>query len=59
VIFLGIKRPGRESDHSPPSSVEVKNGGAIPTLADMSSWLDVLIIKEEHHPLISCVIVRL
>jgi hypothetical protein len=22
---LGIKRPGREADHSPPSSVEVKN----------------------------------
>jgi hypothetical protein len=23
--FLGVKRPGRESDHSPPSSTEVKN----------------------------------
>jgi hypothetical protein len=23
--FLGVKRPGREADHSPPSSVEVKN----------------------------------
>jgi hypothetical protein len=22
---LGFKRPGREADHSPPSSVEVKN----------------------------------
>jgi hypothetical protein len=25
VLSLGIKRPGRESDHSPPSSSEVKN----------------------------------
>jgi hypothetical protein len=23
--FLGVKRPGREADHSPPSSTEVKN----------------------------------
>jgi hypothetical protein len=25
VISLGVKRPGREADHSPPSSAEVKN----------------------------------
>jgi hypothetical protein len=31
VIFLGIKRVGREGDHSP-SSAEIKNGGAIPSL---------------------------
>jgi hypothetical protein len=24
-LFLGVKRPGREADHSPPSSAEVKN----------------------------------
>jgi hypothetical protein len=28
----GVKRPGREADHSPPSSAQVKNGGAIPPL---------------------------
>jgi hypothetical protein len=28
----GVKRPGRDADHSPPSSAEVKNGGAIPEL---------------------------
>jgi hypothetical protein len=28
----GVKRPGREADHLPPSSAEVKNGGAIPPL---------------------------
>jgi hypothetical protein len=25
VLSLGVKRPGREADHSPPSSAEVKN----------------------------------
>jgi len=25
ALFLGVKRPGREADHSPPSSAEVKN----------------------------------
>jgi hypothetical protein len=31
---------GREGDHSPPPSVEVKNGGAIPPLPHKSSWRD-------------------
>jgi hypothetical protein len=34
----GIKRPGREADHSPPPSEEVKNGGAVPSRPHMSSW---------------------
>jgi hypothetical protein len=25
ILSLGLKRPGREADHSPPSSAEVKN----------------------------------
>jgi hypothetical protein len=29
---LGIKQPGREADHSPPSSVEVKSGVIPPLL---------------------------
>jgi hypothetical protein len=28
VLSPGLKWPGREADHSPPSSVAVKNGGA-------------------------------
>jgi hypothetical protein len=32
-----VKRPGREVDHSPPASAEVKNSGAIPQLPCMSS----------------------
>jgi hypothetical protein len=34
----GVKLQGREADHSPPSSAEVKNGGAIPSLPHMSAW---------------------
>jgi hypothetical protein len=30
--LLGVKWPGREADHLPPSSAEVKNGGVIPPL---------------------------
>jgi predicted heme/steroid binding protein len=36
--FPGLKRPGREVDRSPPSSAEVKNGGAISALPRTSSW---------------------
>jgi hypothetical protein len=25
ALSLGVKRPGREADHSPPSNAEVKN----------------------------------
>jgi hypothetical protein len=32
----GLKQLGRETDHSLPSSTEVKNGGAIPTLPKSS-----------------------
>jgi hypothetical protein len=37
ALLPGIKRPGLEADHSPPSTAEVKNGGAIPPLLNMSS----------------------
>jgi hypothetical protein len=33
----GLKRQGREADHAPPFSAEVKNGGAIHPLLHMSS----------------------
>jgi hypothetical protein len=32
----GVKRQGREADHSSPSSAEVKKGGAIRSLPNMS-----------------------
>jgi hypothetical protein len=44
-LFPGIKRPGRESDHLPPSRVEVKNNGAIPLLPHTTSWRSSYLIK--------------
>jgi hypothetical protein len=41
----GVKRPGREAAHSPPSRAEVRNGGAIPPLPYMSSWHSASLIK--------------
>jgi hypothetical protein len=38
LISPGVKRPGREADHSPTSSAEVKNDGAVPTLPHVPSW---------------------
>jgi hypothetical protein len=35
----------READHSPPSSAEVKNGGAITPLPHTSSWRGVQLIE--------------
>jgi hypothetical protein len=37
-FFPGVKRPGCEADHSPPSSAEIKNGECIPPLPHASSW---------------------
>jgi hypothetical protein len=36
ALSLGVKRPGRETDHLPSFIAEVKNGGAIPPLPHMS-----------------------
>jgi hypothetical protein len=36
--FLEVKRQGREADHSPPSSAEVKNGGTLLPFLRTSSW---------------------
>jgi hypothetical protein len=33
-----LKRPKCEADHSPPSSTEIKNSGAIPPLPHTSLW---------------------
>jgi hypothetical protein len=35
--FAGVKRSGREADHSPPSSAEAKNSRAMISLHHMSS----------------------
>jgi hypothetical protein len=33
-----VNQRGHETEHSPPSSTEVKNGGSIPPLPHISSW---------------------
>jgi hypothetical protein len=38
AVSLGVRRQECVADHSPLSSVEVKNGGAIPPLLSTSSW---------------------
>jgi hypothetical protein len=38
LFTLRVKRPGREADHSPPSSAGINNGGTIPPLPHTSSW---------------------
>jgi hypothetical protein len=38
AISPEVKRPGREADHSPPSSAEFKNGRGILLFPNMFSW---------------------
>jgi hypothetical protein len=39
ALSLGVKRPGREVDHSPPSNAVVKKmRGAIPPFPNTPSW---------------------
>jgi hypothetical protein len=45
IISPGIKRRVREVDHSSPSSVEFKNGGATPSLSPPSSWLGASLVR--------------
>jgi hypothetical protein len=37
ALSQGVKRQGRQSDHSPPSIARVKNGGALPPISHTSS----------------------
>jgi hypothetical protein len=39
-LFLEVKRPGREPDHSPLSSAKAKKDGAMPPLPRTSPWSD-------------------
>jgi hypothetical protein len=38
AVSSGVKRPGREADHSPPTSAEVKESGSIHPLLHTPSW---------------------
>jgi hypothetical protein len=39
ALSLGVKRPGREADHSPPYSSDVKNAWSIHPLPQYASML--------------------
>jgi hypothetical protein len=43
--FPGGEATGAETDHSPPCSAEVNNGGAIPSLPHTSPWRGAELIK--------------
>jgi hypothetical protein len=45
AISPGVMWRGHEADHSPPSTAEVKNGGAIPSLLHMSLCHSAYLIK--------------
>jgi len=48
ALSLGVKRPGREADNSPPSSAEVKNAWSYTsTLPNTPSWRDAQLKKKE------------
>jgi hypothetical protein len=47
--FRGGKWPVREADHSPPTSAEVKNCGAIPPFLYTSSWGEAEVMKPTRH----------
>jgi hypothetical protein len=45
ALSLGLKRPGREADHSPPNIAEVKKKGFIYPLLHTPSWLSVYFVQ--------------
>jgi hypothetical protein len=47
ALSQGVKRQGREADHSPPTSAEIENGGAIRSLLHTSSWSGAQLIKHK------------
>jgi hypothetical protein len=55
-VSPGVKWQGHEADHSPPSSAEVKNGGATPVLLNTSSWRRAYLIKSMDNFAFTCYI---
>jgi hypothetical protein len=46
ALSPGVKRPRRETNHSPPSVSEVNNCGSMPPLLHTSSWHSVYLLKQ-------------
>jgi hypothetical protein len=47
AVTLGIKRQGRETKFSSPSSAKIKKVGAIPPLSVKSSWRGAYLFKDQ------------
>jgi hypothetical protein len=47
AFTLDAKRLEHDANHSPPSSSEVNNGGAVLPLPHISSWLAAQLIRHE------------
>jgi hypothetical protein len=45
ALSPGLKKPGREADHLPPTRVEVKQHGSIHPLPHTSSWSSAKLVK--------------
>jgi hypothetical protein len=45
AIFLGIKRPGIEADHTPSSSAKIKSDGVIPPLPYVPTHLHAVVLN--------------
>jgi hypothetical protein len=57
-LSVGVKRQGREADHSPLYGADVKEGGAIPPLLSISSWLSAeLMMYGDNFAFMGCLIV--
>jgi hypothetical protein len=52
TLSLGVKWPGHEADNSLPSSAEVKNDGATPSLPHMPSQHSASLFKHRTLPFI-------
>jgi hypothetical protein len=48
AVSLGVKRPERETDHSPPSSTEVRNALSVTSTPPIGPHIMVLGLKKKH-----------
>jgi hypothetical protein len=52
TLSLGVKRPGREADHSPPSSAKVKMHGATPPFPQYAFMVWCLVKQTDNFALL-------
>jgi hypothetical protein len=50
ALSLGVKRPGREADHLPPSSAAVKNAWRYTSTPNTSSWRGTSLSTGKFYP---------